>query len=449
MITGRRPILGVSTLILTGVLGVGCQDRTTDAEPERPSAGTTTADGEAIGRWAAALGVEPIVVRRAIRASPLPPVPVDSTNAVADDDRAAALGRTLFFDENLSGPGTISCATCHEPARWFTDGLARSKGIAQTLRNSPTLVDETHQRWFNWDGRSDSMWAHAIRPIEHPDEMGGDRTALARHVLGDPELRARYEAIFGVVDLDAEALPDRARPSGDDEAEAAWTGMSERDRSGVNALVANVGKVLAAYQRTLVAGPSRFDVWVEGLRAEGVPPDGILDEREIAGMGLFFDRAECWECHAGPLFSDREFHNIGLPVPGGLPRDSGRYDGAALVKRDPFNAGGAYSDDPDGTRAVLSEGVRLDPGTWGAFRTPSLRHVAETGPYMHDGSMESLHDVVRFYSDLEGAVQLDHHQESVLSPLGLTDEEIDQLVAFLQTLTGEMPPSESGTSGNG
>lgn len=434
----------VATLVVLSIGPLGCEDRATDGSGVTPAG----VDGESVDRWASELGIGTAEMRRIVRASPLPVVPSDSTNKVADDERAADLGRELFFDEHLSGPGTVSCATCHDPEQWFTDGLARSKGIGQTLRNSPTLVDATHQRWFNWDGRSDSMWSHAIRPIEHPDEMGGDRTALTQYVLGDPDLRARYEALFGPVELDLDSLPARARPGGDAEADAAWSAMTEDGRLGVNTVVANVGKTLAAYQRTLVGGPSRFDRWVEGLERTGMPPAGVLDESELAGMKLFFGRAECWECHAGPLFSDREFHNIGLPVPGGLPRDSGRYDGASLVKVDPFNSAGAFSDDPNSKRALMSQTVRLDPATWGAFRTPSLRHVAETGPYMHDGSMESLHDVVRFYSELEGAVQLDHHQESVLTPLGLTDQEVDELVAFLGALTGEASLPQTNLSGN-
>ena len=444
----RRPLRSwarAAAIGLAGAMLCGCDGHeNTGATTRAASVTTPAAYGAAdIARWSADLGTEDSVMRRIARASPLPEVTPDPTNQVADDARAAELGRRLFFDRNLSGNGSVSCASCHDPGRWFTDGLPRSKGIGDTLRNAPTLVDATHQRWFNWDGRSDSMWSHAIRPIEHPDEMGGDRTTLTHYVLTDPELRPRYEAIFGDVEFDLADLPARAQPTGDSEAGIAWKGMSATDRLEVNRVVANVGKALAAYQRTLVGGRSKFDRWVDGLVSTGRPPGDVLNERELAGMKLFFGQAECWECHAGPLFSDGEFHNIGLPVPGGLPRDPGRYDGATLVRNDPFNAAGDYSDQSSGARAIISKGVRTDPGTWGAFRTPSLRHVAETGPYMHDGSMESLRDVVKFYSELEGAVQLDHHQESVLTPLGLTDREIDDLVAFLETLTGDMAPQRS------
>jgi len=390
---------------------------------------------EATEAEVSAVVLDPDVRRRALAASPLLQPPPDPTNRWADEPEAAAFGRRMFFDSRLSSDGSVSCATCHQPARRFTDGRSRSVGIGTADRHAPSLVDAAHHRWFNWDGRSDSMWAHAIRPIENPREMGGDRTAVVRLVLEDPELRAGYESIFGPIELVAGKLPAKARPRGDETASEAWSSMSVVDRRRVDAVVANLGKAMAAYQRTLRSEPSRFDRWVADVSAGG---DGSmnLSDAEVRGMSLFFGRAECWECHSGAFFSDGEFHNIGIPVPEGLPRDPGRYDGSLLVREDPFNAAGLHSDAPDGVQAILSAGVKHDPEGWGAFRTPSLRGVGDTPPYMHDGSMPDLETVVRFYSTLEGATQLDHHQESVLTPLLLEPSEIDDLVAFLESLGG-------------
>ena len=291
------------------------------------------------------------------------------------------------------------------------------------------------------------MWGHSIRPIENPSEMAGDRSALARLVLGDAGYRESYEGVFGPAGLEVDSIPNEARPEGTEAAEAAWSGLLEDTRERIDRVAANVGKALAAYQRTLTGGTTRFDRWVSEVEAGG---DGstALTESERQGLALFFGRAECWECHAGPLFSDGEFHNIGIPAPDGLPRDEGRYVGAGLVRDDPFNAAGPHSDDPDGSRGVVSRGVKRDPGQWGAFRTPMLRGVGRTPPYMHDGSMPDLETVVRFYSTLEGAVQLDHHQESVLSPLNLEEDEIEALVAFLGTLDGRLPGLEDGPAEN-
>jgi mono/diheme cytochrome c family protein len=169
---------------------------------------------------------DPVVLRRALASSPLPAPPADSTNRYADDPEAAELGRMIFFDPRLSGNGEVSCATCHQPDRWFADGLTKSKGIGIADRHSPTLVDAAHHRWFNWDGRSDSMWGHTIRPIENPLEMGGDRTMVARLLLEDPDLNGRYEAIFGAIPLVAADLPRRARPIGDLPSVEAWERLS-------------------------------------------------------------------------------------------------------------------------------------------------------------------------------------------------------------------------------
>ena len=418
------PILGVGVCLLGGM---ACTDGTPREESSRPVSIRSIADRT---------GHEGEVIRRAIRASPVPELSPDPTNGVGDDADAAALGRDLFFDPGLSGNGEVSCATCHRPELHFTDGLPLSEGIATAGRHAPTLVDAAHQRWFNWDGRSDSMWSHAIRPIEHPDEMGGDRTSLVRHLAADPLRRSAYEALFpeGLPEEDLAAGP--ARPGGTDAERAAWDSMDEGTRSAIDRVAANVGKAMAAYQRTLRGGEGRFDRWVTEVKAGGDGSSSLTDS-ERRGLDLFFGRAECWECHAGPLFSDGEFHNIGIPAPGGLPRDAGRYGGIALLLADRFNAAGSHSDQREGSQAIVSRGVKRDPSQWGAFRTPSLRNVGRTPPYMHDGSMADLESVVRFYSTLEGAIQLDHHQESVLTPLGLSSEEISDLVAFLKALDGD------------
>ncbi|MDG2021924.1 MAG: cytochrome c peroxidase [Phycisphaerales bacterium] len=427
---------GALAVVLAGGLAItGCDD----SNPPAGEVGTAGSDAPPSKKVVA--GIDAAVLRRALSSSPLPPPPVDPTNRFADDPSAAELGRILFFETRVSGSGDVSCATCHQPDRWFTDGLEKSRGVDTAARHAPTLIDAAHHRWFNWDGRSDSMWGHTIRPIENPLEMGGDRTRLVRLVLQDDELRAGYEATFGAISLSLGELPPVASPSGGPPSVEAWERLSPVLQDRINRVTANIGKSLAAFQRTLRGGVSPFDRWAEAVSAGG---DGgeILSDSERRGLVLFFGRAECWECHSGPLFSDGEFHNIGIPVPDGLPRDPGRYDGALLVKNDPFNAAGPYSDDVEGRQAILSRGVKRDPESWGAFRTPTLRGVGRTAPYMHDGSIPDLASVLRFYSTLEGAIQLEHHQESVLSPLDLDAREIEDLEAFLGTLTGPGPRVE-------
>jgi cytochrome c peroxidase len=172
------------------------------------------------------------------------------------------------------------------------------------------------------------------------------------------------------------------------------------------------------------------------------------------GLKLFVGRAGCRLCHPGPRFTDDEFHDLGLaPRGGGTRRDPGRYGGLELLLQDPFRASGRYSDAPDGARARELEHLVAAQETWGQFKTPSLRNVARTAPYGHDGKFAALEDVLRFYSTLEGAAS-GHHGERVLRPLGLDEREIADLVAFLGALTDESldpallgPPGARGGGG--
>lgn len=392
-------------------------------------------------------------LRRILRHSPLPPPPPDPTNRFADDLRAARLGQFLFFDSQLSRNGRISCASCHEPARSFTDGRALGRGLADLARHTPSLWNVAYQRWLFWDGRSDSLWAQAVHPIEHPDEMGATRTAVARRVFRDPPLRAAYENLFGPMpDLDDPRRfpPDAghaSRPAAG--SDAAWLSMRDPDRAAVNRVIANLGKALAAYQRRLLSRRSPFDLFVEGLRENNPEKHAALSPAAQRGLRLFVGRGQCRTCHSGPNFSDGEFHDIGIPNPPAAagdspdaaptPRDPGRYEGARQLLADPFNAAGEFSDDRGGQAADRIHGLVLRSDTWGQLRTPSLRNVARTPPYMHRGQFATLRDVLRFYSTLEGQVSppAHHAHETLLQPAALSDADTDDLLAFLESLTDE------------
>jgi cytochrome c peroxidase len=207
-----------------------------------------------------------------------------------------------------------------------------------------------------------------------------------------------------------------------------------------DALLAQAGKSLAAYQRQLATGPSAFDRWAAALRAG--------DAREVArypieaarGAALFFGKANCRSCHAGAEFTDEEFHDLGLPPVKGAKRDEGRREGLRQLLADRFRADSQHSDARDGERARELAHLAPVDEDWGRFKTPSLRNATRTAPYMHTGQFATLRDVVRFYSTLDGAAARGHHGETVLQPLNLSDAEIDDLVAFLGTLEGELPP---------
>jgi cytochrome c peroxidase len=391
-----------------------------------------------------AIELTPALRAALARASPLPPVPPDPTNRVADDPRAAHYGRFVFFDRRFSRDGSVACATCHVPETGFTDGRTLAEGLGVGARHTPTLWNAAHHRWLTWDGRADSLWMQALDPLEDVREMDATRAGVARLVATDPALRAAHEAVFGLLpaELDAPGLPARARPerAGDppDHAEVrAWAALDEPSRAAIDRVFVEVAKALSAYQRQLVRGDAPFDHFARGVRERDDALVRALDASAQRGFALFFGRANCVFCHSGPNFSDGEFHNNSLPtLDGSVPRDSGRYGGAAVVKASPFNADGPFSDARGGERALAVRLLRTSSETWGEVRTASLRNLAGRAPFMHQGQLADLAAVLRFYSTLEGQSGRNHHQERILVPLGLTDQELVDLTAFLHALEG-------------
>jgi cytochrome c peroxidase len=368
----------------------------------------------------------------------LPPLPPDASNAVADDRVAARLGHRLFFDTRLSANGAVSCATCHQPERRFTDGLAKGRGIGLSGRNSRSIVGTAYSPWLYWDGRRDSQWAQALSPLEDPAEHGGNRMQLVRIVANDSAYRHAYERLFGPLpDFGNRArFPDAAAPIADPAVNAAWQSMTPEDQHVVNEAYANIGKAIAAYERLLIPGPSRFDAYVRAvLSGNEKISQGILSNEEVLGLQLFIDEARCTECHNGPLFTNHEFHNTGvLSFPGELP-DRGRINGVRLVREDLFNCLGAYSDDPERNCAELVF-VRTGIELIGATRTPSLRNLGGTAPYSHKGQHETLASLLDHYN--RAPLALIGHNE-VENALGLSRRELKWLEAFLSSLDAPLP----------
>jgi cytochrome c peroxidase len=384
-----------------------------------------------------------VEVRRLLQHSPLEGPPPDPTNRVADDPRAARLGQRLFFDPRLSANGEISCATCHEPSKGLADGKPLAEGLGTTTRSAPTLWNVAWQRWYFWDGRVDTLWGQAMQPLESPDEMGSSRTALAQLVASDPLLRGEHEAVFGPLpaELDASTLPEHARPvPGDPEHPhaVAWAALGEARREAVEAVAVDALKAIAAYERLLVSRRAPFDVFAEGLREEEPEKLAALSPSAQRGAKLFVGSAGCRSCHSGPAFSDGEFHDLMLPpLGGGRPNEPGRYAGLERLLREPFSSASRHSDDPDGEKARALGRLVRGPQTYAELKTPTLRNVARTAPYMHQGQLATLEDVLRFYSTLDGQVPSGHHAETILVPLELTEAERADLRAFLEALTDE------------
>jgi len=364
----------------------------------------------------------------------LGPLPADPSNRVADDPRAAALGRLIFFDPRFSADGSVSCATCHQPEKGFQDGLPLGVGLGVTARRTMPLAGASYSPWFFWDGRADSQWAQALGPLEQPLEQGGARVDLA--TLIGRHFRPEYEELFGPFpDLsDSERFPPGAGPFAGSEGHAAWDAMRPEDRETATRVLVNIGKAIAAYERLLVPGPSRFDAYVAALLAgddEALP--SLLTDDEVAGLRLFIGKGECTNCHNGPLLTNAAFHNVGAPAVDGDP-GLGRATGVMLLLQSEFTCLGPYSDALPEECGELRFLVSGDERQVGAFKTPSLRNVAERAPYLHAGQLATLAAVLERYNDPPAATT--GHSE--LHPLHLTVTELRQLEAFLRALSGPL-----------
>ena len=385
---------------------------------------------------------------RIYRRSPLGELPADPTNGVADSAPAAAIGQFLFFDRRLSANGEVACATCHQPARGFTDGRAVAQGLTLGRRNTPSLLNAALNHWFFWDGRADSLWSQALQPLEGPREEGGDRLNIAHLVAADTALGAAYRRVFGPLPplADTGRFPPHGRPDpdpGSPMAEA-WAAMTAADRTAVNRVFSNLGKALEAYERKLVSGTAPFDTYVDGLRTGDPTKTAALSAAAARGLKLFVGAANCHLCHTGPALSDGEFHNLGLPLLPGAEPDPGRADGTRLLRADIFNAAGPFSDEPAGTAKLRLQFLPQPQSQLGAFKTPSLRNVGLTAPYMHDGRFADLPAVLAFYGQGKAASRdrlVGTRDANLTLVPHLTADQQADLVAFLMALIGTPPPS--------
>jgi cytochrome c peroxidase len=314
------------------------------------------------------------------------------------------LGRQLYFDPRISKDGTVSCATCHNPEKGWTDQLPQSIGILgqQGSRSAPTVLNTVYGKSMFWDGRAPSLEAQAQGPIQNPIEMG-DQTykEIVERLRRIPGYQDQFRKVFGTdVTLDG------------------------------------LAKAIATFERTALSGNSKYDQYNTGKF-------DALTESEKRGMVLFglrlhpddpyqapgvsLKKANCTSCHVGFNFTDEQFHNLGVG-----------YDAEKRSFRDL------------GRWAVSPIGAKYDAER-GAFKTPTCRDLTRTAPYMHDGSEKTLTDVVQFYNrggNPNEALDKD------MKPLNLTDSEVADVVAFLEALTGEerkvelpaLPPGPDGQS---
>lgn len=302
-----------------------------------------------------------------------------------------ALGRSLFFDKRLSADRTISCATCHDPARAFTDGnrLAVGVGAKEGTRNTPTILNAVFAETLFWDGRAGSLEEQVSHPIMSSFEMGmSGKQELIDRLSSVPAYRRQFKQVF--------------------------------NSEGIS--LDTIAKAIAAYERTLLSGNSTFDRFIAG-------DNSAITAGQQRGWELFKGKAKCIECHTyssgAPFFTDFKFHNTGIAATDSLFNAlSERLSGAKETPLSLAHSAG-FSELGRFTVTVKNEDV-------GAFKTPTLRDVELTSPYMHDGSLRTLIDVVQFYN--RGGSS-NSHLDARISPLDLTPAEVNDLVEFMRTLT--------------
>ncbi|WP_238926311.1 cytochrome-c peroxidase [Achromobacter xylosoxidans] len=296
-----------------------------------------------------------------------------------------ALGQMLFFDTRLSRKGEVSCASCHQPQRAFTDGLPLAVGEDKLMgrrRSTPLYAAPFAPKLF-WDGRAATLKEQVMGPLHDPREMNHDAAGAVARLRQNDVYSARFLEAFGGAPM--------AAPTA-----SAATSAIDADR---------LARALAAYVASLRPEKTRFDDFLAG-RADA------LDDTELLGLHLFRTQARCMNCHNGPLLTDHQFHNIGLSFYGRRNQDLGRYE------------------------------ATRDPADLGKFRTPSLRNVAQAGPWMHNGLFPDLRGLLRMYNAGMGreAPPADPpdpyapRKSAHIKPLDLSPAEIDALLAFLKTL---------------
>jgi cytochrome c peroxidase len=339
---------------------------------------------------------------------PWPPeVILDPSNRVSGNVNAIALGELLFSDPILSHDRTISCASCHQPGNDFTDGLARAEGRKTLDRNTQSLWNLAGQRWFSWSGDTDSLWAQNLTPLLNPAEMGHDVHSVQFALLESPH-RPDYEALFGAI----------------------------TQEPAIETTV-NVSKVLAAYIETLRTGKTSFDHFRDALAQGDMTMAAQYPEPAQRGLQIFIGRGNCFFCHSGPAFTNGEFHDAAVPYFLEQGRvDPGRAEGIERLSDSPYTLDGDFTDDPGKTGAWAVRNVRFQHGNFGIFRVPTLRRAARTAPYMHDGSLPDIAEVVQHYNHIN-IERLHSDGEAILRPLGLSDRDVEDLQVFLKTLSDD------------
>lgn len=336
--------------------------------------------------------------------APLPPVEPFVPKGNPMTPAKIELGKMLYFDPRLSGDSSTSCAKCHDPEAGFSNGKRLSDAYPGTKhwRSVPTILNAAYARLLFWDGRSPNLEDQAKGPIQAPIEMNQNPGHLVHKLSRIPYYREQFKKAF-----DSDITFD------------------------------NIAKAIATFERTIISRDVPFDNYLNGDKS-------ALDSEQIRGLELFKGKAGCINCHHGAIFSDGALHANGVPEIEPLRKDSDR-----VATRHFFAQDAGYVNwkiDADYGRELISKSVK----DRFKFKTPSLREVLDTAPYMHNGAFLTLEEVVDFYNKGGGDIP---GKDPLMKPLGLTAEEKEALIAFLESLSGEpirittpeLPKKDDGT----
>jgi cytochrome c peroxidase len=384
------------------------------------------------------VGLTEMEIQTITRMTPSDGYDLDETNQWDGNPDAIEFGEVLFISPAWSSTG-VGCLTCHDPELGFGDGLRQSQGMATTPRHSPSLYGVGGITWFRWDGGCDSLWCQAIGPIEAENEMGSSRADVALNIAANPAFKVRYENLFGplpdLTGIVAPAKPNSSDPNTQDN----WNALSETQQQDITAIMVNVTKSIAAYEATIRSDVSPIDDFLEVWNQDPVEALSTLSKEQELGLRLFVGEGGCHFCHSGPDFRNDAFHNIGLPpVEGMTTADTGRYEGIDMLLNSPFNASGPWSDNPIGWKAERLDRLIQSTEQLGQFKTPSLRNLSQSAPYMHTGQYDTLEDVIQHYSN-GGHAPNQGHTDETLQPFTWNDEEISAIIAFLEMLDDDQP----------
>lgn len=320
---------------------------------------------------------------------PLPPLPIFQENPITPDK--VELGKKLFFDRRLSGDGTMSCATCHNPETGYSDGLSISLSYPTTKnwRHSSSLINLAYNSLFFWDGRASTLEEQALFPMMSAFEMNQNLDYIEEELKEVPEYIDSFQRVFG--------------------------GEITRER---------IAMALAAFQKTIVSKDAPIDRYLKGDM-------NALTNNQKKGYDIFVGKGKCIQCHNGPNLTDNNFYNLGVPEDPDVtnnPRVSATRRFTAKVAG--YKAYRTLTEDPG--RYLVTK----DRKDWKAFKTPTLRELVRTGPYMHNGYFETVEEVIEFFNKGGGN---DPKKTSILKPLHLTSEEKDALKVFLlEALKGDL-----------